>query len=251
VSSSDLDGLSVQPPHKVKSRALAELLLGHYGLPPGGLLEIESALPEGKGLASSSADLVATARAVASCFDFDIPLSTLERLMRRIEPSDGVMYPGVVSFFHREVRLHRRVGSLPALTIVGVDEGGAVNTLAFNARRKPYGDEQVREYESLLGRLVRAVRREDLAEVGRVATRSALLNQSLNPKRALGRLLGLATQLGALGVVVAHSGTCAGVLLAPSDPRYRRQLRLAHEDVSELGRPLVYSTLPLQGTEPC
>src|SRR5690348_2801572 len=54
----------VRPAHKTKSRRLVEAMLGRYGVCGGGFLLLDSDLPEGKGLASSSADLVATARAV-------------------------------------------------------------------------------------------------------------------------------------------------------------------------------------------
>lgn len=85
---------------------------------------IESDLPIGKGLASSSADLLATARAIESCYGINIPISLLQRFMVEIEPTDGVMYPGVVSFFHRKVELGEIFGPMPRMTVVAVDEGG-------------------------------------------------------------------------------------------------------------------------------
>src|SRR5262245_55879554 len=56
------DAVEVHPPHKDKARRLVEMMLESVGGCGGGLLTIESSLPEGKGMASSSADLVATAR---------------------------------------------------------------------------------------------------------------------------------------------------------------------------------------------
>src|SRR5207302_1757315 len=50
----------VYPPYKYKSQKLADMILEYYALPKGGILVLESDIPVGKGLASSSADLVAT-----------------------------------------------------------------------------------------------------------------------------------------------------------------------------------------------
>ena len=45
------------------------------------------------------------------------------------------MYGHVVAFYHRQVRLCRVLPELPPLTIVGIDEGGQVDTVDFNASR--------------------------------------------------------------------------------------------------------------------
>ena len=46
----------------------------------------------------------------------------LARIMSAIEPSDGVMYEGIVSFHQREGVVHSHLGTLPSLTIVALDE---------------------------------------------------------------------------------------------------------------------------------
>ncbi|NEC21272.1 kinase [Streptomyces parvus] len=213
-------GVEVRPPHKGKARRMAEMVLAEAGARAGGVLTLDSSLPEGKGMASSSADLVATARAVANAVGPDLPPERLEYLLRRIEPTDGVLYPGVVAFDHRRVRLRARLGSLPTMTIVGVDEGGTVDTVAFNRLAKPFTAADRRAYAALLERLSGAVARRDLAEVGAVATRSTEMNQRLWPKRMLPDVLRICSEVGALGVVAAHSGTMLGVLLDTADPAY-------------------------------
>ncbi|AGM07906.1 hypothetical protein [Amycolatopsis keratiniphila] len=205
--------LWVQPSHKVKSRLLAQRMLQRWGAVPSGTLRLTGNLPEGKGLASSSADLVATARAVAAVFGKWISGADIEDLIRGIEPSDGVMHHGVVAFHHRRTELRRPLGTLPPLAIVAVDEGGMVDTIEFNQVRKPYTAEDRHEYGLLLDRLTRAIGERDLRAVGEVATRSAVLNQRLRAKRSLGDMVDLCARVGGLGVVVAHSGTMVGILL--------------------------------------
>lgn len=237
-------GVEVRPAHKVKSLRLAELMLDWAGLPAGGLLTLESSLPEGKGLASSSADLVATARAVGNALQRSVRPETMERFLRRIEPTDGVLYPGIVAFDHRAVRLRRRLGSLPTMTVVGVDEGGMVDTVEFNRISKPFSLADRREYARLLDLLTGAVAGRDLAAAGTVATHSAALNQVLRPKRLLDPVMRICTEVGALGVVAAHSGTMLGVLLDAQDPDYVNRIAATIRACSALSADVsLYRTL--------
>ncbi|MDQ3661036.1 MAG: kinase [Actinomycetota bacterium] len=191
-----------------------------YNLEAGGELHIESELQEGKGCASSSADMVATARAIGSAFGVHIPRYFLARTMSAIEPSDGVMYEGIVSFHQREGIVHGRLGTLPSLTIVALDEGGQAETTELCKHRGGHGAGRLAEYERLLLGLGRAVKRRHLPSVGDVATRSAVLNQDALPKEYLGLFLDLRARHDALGVVATHSGTCLGLLLDPGSPHY-------------------------------
>jgi len=237
-------GIEVFPPHKRKAQRLAELMLRWAGVAGGGQLTLESTLPEGKGLASSSADLVATARAVANALRVAVEPATVEWFLRQIEPTDGVLYPGVVAFDHRAVRLRRQLGSLPTMTVVGVDEGGTVDTVEFNRIAKPFSAANRREYALLLDRLTAAVPRADLRQVGAVATRSAEMNQVLRPKRLLEPVTGISAATGALGVVAAHSGTMLGLLLDVNDPDYVPRLATVIRACSALGGDVsVYRTL--------
>ncbi|MET8976754.1 kinase [Streptomyces sp. NPDC004539] len=204
----------VQPPHKTKSRRLAEHVLGALGRPGGGLLRITTTLPEGKGLASSSADLVATARAVGETYGIRFTGREIEAFLRDIEPSDGVMYPGIVTFYHREVRLRERLGFLPPLTIVAHDTGGTVDTVLFNRTKRARSTTDKREYARLLRELTAAVRDGDLRTVGAIATRSAQMHAPHAPREHFDDLLDICRDAGGLGLVLAHSGTNLGVLLA-------------------------------------
>lgn len=234
----------VRPGHKTKALRLLRLIAGETGRPVCGELTLSSGIPEGKGLASSSADLVATARAVGRALGIAMPPSRIERFLARIEPTDGVLYPGIVAFRHRAVRLHSVLGSLPTMSVVGVDEGGAVDTVEYNSAPKPFRPSQRREYRRLLERLSGAVRSGDVREVGRIATRSALMNQALRYKWSLEPMREICREVGGLGVVVGHSGTAVGVLLENGGPDYGGRVAEAAQACTELaGNATIYRTL--------
>ncbi|MFD4583823.1 kinase [Streptomyces sp. NPDC058423] len=243
------DELVVRPHRKQKALRLARMIVGEATQPTGGVLTLNSVIPEGKGLASSSADLVATARAVGQALGLAMPASRIERLLARIEPTDGVLYPGIVAFHHRSVRLRAVLGSLPAMTVVGVDEGGAVDTVDFNRIPKPFTVADRHEYARLLDRLADAIRSRDLTEVGRIATRSALMNQPLRHKWSLDRMREICREVGGLGIAVGHSGTTLGVLLDATDPACPHRATAAAQACTELtGGVAVYRTLSFPNT---
>ncbi len=239
-----VDALEVRPAHKHKALRLARMITESSATPMGGVLTIESTLTEGKGLASSSADLVATARAVANALGEPMPPRRIESLLARhrahrrgaVSRHRGLLPP--------RVALHTQLGSLPSMTVVGGDEGGEVDTIAFNRIPKPFSAADRAEYARLLERMATAVAGADLPEVGAVATRSALMNQVLRPKRKLDDMIDICRQVRGLGVVVGHSGTCLGVLLDNADPSYPQRLVDAASACSELvGNVTVYRTL--------
>jgi uncharacterized protein involved in propanediol utilization len=213
-----MSSIEVLPGHKLKSARLATLALRAAGHPGGGRLWLSSDLPEGKGMASSSADLVATARAVADALGIRHTVFNIESLLRQIEPSDGVMYDQIVDYGHRDVRLREGLGTLPPMTIIAHDEGGQVDTIRHNQMAAAYSQDEQHEYAHLLGLAREAIRHSDLTAISRVATRSAELNSRRLPRRTLTDLLRICKDIDGLGVACAHSGTMLGILLPHDDP---------------------------------
>ncbi|MER8583118.1 hypothetical protein NKG95_31215 [Mesorhizobium sp. M1423] len=235
--------VTVYPSHKLKAKRLAENLVSTLGA-SGGILLLQSELPEGKGLASSSADLVAAARSIARCFNRRIRTSLIEKLMAEIEPSDGVMYPGVVAYQQRACRLLSFLGQMPPLAIVGIDEGGTVETVDYDQRRGEISAKQRAEYHELLDRARTAIPQGDKVTIGKIATASALLHQERAPKKHLNSMLKASEATDALGVIVAHSGTMIGILLDRMTADFPRKLRSALAHVSAFNNsPKMYLTM--------
>ncbi|NUL04503.1 kinase [Streptomyces lunaelactis] len=242
--SPDHDGFVVWPPHKGKAVRIAELALAAAGRSGGGSLELSSELPEGKGMASSSADLVATVRAVGAALGTTFDAAAIESFLREIEPTDGVMYDEIVAYYHREAELREGLGILPSLAIVAYDEGGQVDTIAHNRDARQVSEADKAEYARLLDELCGAVRARDLTAVGRVATRSSELNAAARSRRSLPELRRICEETGGLGVACAHSGTVLGILYAADDPELTRKVGAARAACSALpGTTTVHRSL--------
>ena len=192
--------------------------LGHNDI--GARLIIQNPIPRSKGMGSSSADVAATIAATGLALETQLAPETMARIALSIEPSDGVMFPGIALLDHREGRILETLGPPPPMEIVALDFGGAVDTLEFNAvdRREQWQSVQAEVDEALL--LVKAgIQNSDPQSVGRGATISARASLRVLPKPMLQPVLDFAEAVGAVGVNVGHSGTIIGVLL---DARQRR-----------------------------
>lgn len=214
----------VYPSNKTKSAFLAKKILGYFELPHRWALTIDSELEAGKGLGSSTADMVACVRAINHALGKVLPLNIFLKFLKEIEPSDGIMHEGVVCFYHRQVALHSQLGYLSGLVIIGVDEGGVVDTISFNYQTRLRSAAEKLEYEKLLNEVIVATKKNDLIKIGEVATRSAILHQKFNPKKNLSYFIDLSNQVGALGVMIAHSGTYIGIMLDKNMPNYLQKL---------------------------
>lgn len=228
------ESIDIKPAFKVKAKYLCEMILRDNSLPLGGTLEIVSTIPIGKGLASSSADLVAVSRAIESAYDFTLDIIKIQQYLAKIEPTDGVMYSSIVSYYHREAKLKDYIGNIPPLTIVSHDEGGEIDTIEFNKRYYKYEIDMKQEYELLLKNLITAINKNDYKGIGQITTRSAILHQKVSPKRTLNQMLDINKEINGLGIVVAHSGTYIGILISQNDEEYYTKLDMAKKLISKL-----------------
>ena len=232
-------------PRKPKSKRMVELALERLGLPAvGAVLTVDCRLPEGRGLASSTADVVATARAVSDATGLHLEPGEIAELAIQIEPTDGVMWDGVVAFNHRTGHLLRHLGPLPDMRVLGIDLGGTIDTVTFNRRLKDYTQDERKRCQGALDAVAEAIANGDVRGIGEACTVSARIHQRVLPKPELPALLEIAAESGGTGVNVAHSGTVVGLIFDPTNERgmdYARELvmkRLPH------ARP--FDVLPLR-----
>ena len=212
--------LRVSPVHKRKARHIAELTLAYLDAAgTGGEISIESEIPEAKGCGSSAADCIATAIAVADAVSAHLPEEQLARLIVEAEVDSGnFMFHRAVLFAHREgVVLEDYAKQLPKLEVLGIDTAPDGHVKPLEYPPVEYSWRQLQSFCTLTGALRRAVSRQDIRLLGRVATASANINQEFLPKPMFMEIRQIAEGAEALGVAAAHSGTLLSVLLDPAD----------------------------------
>jgi L-threonine kinase len=208
----------VFPAERVKTARAVRKALEREGYPGrGAVVDVDSSLPVGKGMGSSTADLSAACYAVGAALNRRLSPEAVAEIALSIEPSDGAFIPGITLVDHVNGCLAERIGEPFPLGLLVLDFGGAVDTLEFNRRSDLAGLNEANEPVTRQAlELVRdGLKRQDPARLGEGATMSALANQHILPKPGLEAIIDYALGQGAYGVNVAHSGTVAGILLPP------------------------------------
>lgn len=181
-------------------------------------VRVESDLPVGKGMASSSADISAACLATARAANRDMDVRLIGDIALAIEPTDGVFMPGITMFDHVEGRIRRGLGQPPPIRLAIFDVGGEVDTIRFNQRSDLAELNRIKEPQTLraLELVEQGIKRSDCALIGAGATLSALANQSILYKPSLEHMIEITRFFGSVGVNAAHSGTVLGVLFDPA-----------------------------------
>ena len=197
-------------------------------------ITVGSPIPRSKGMGSSTADVAATIAATGKALGVELTPDVVARIALSVEPTDGVMFPGVALFDHREGRTVETLGPPPPMEIVALDFGGSVDTVEFNKVDRRSLWQSVQQETSQALELVRSgVRQSDPALVGQGSSISAIASQQVLPKPHLAVAQEFAKDVGAVGVNVGHSGTIIGVLLDARQRRGKSTFRQAREAFPE------------------
>lgn len=236
-------GVVTFPADKVKAQRAAECALRSLGVPLSGQLRLMSNIPPGRGLGSSTADVIAAMRAVFDCYGASACASQLARLAVAAETaSDAIMFwrgpaSPVVLFAQREGRvIEQFAGPLPSLIALGFD--AAPDTPGIDTLGLPlpnYTPLEQDEFEALRRQLRHAISTGDSALIGQAATRSAMINQGYLPTPGFEQWTDVSAAHGAVGVQVAHSGTVVGLLFDPRAGDAPQRMAKARACLTELG----------------
>ena len=207
------EGLDVPLSMSKTRRALASVLADR---PLDGSLRVRrlEALPEGKGYASSTADILAGLYGFAQLSGVSLTPEEASRIALAVEPTDSIAWPGLALLDHREGRIMEFLGFPPPLAVLIVDEGGVVDTEEFNRRdRRQLLSSLAPLHREAFALLKEGVARRDPVTIGEAATLSAEAWSRVLQKPLLKRCRSLSRSLEGYGVCVAHSGTLYGLLL--------------------------------------
>ena len=199
------------PPKAMEALAELERQVGRR-LPKEVEIELQSNIPWGKGLSSSSTDVLSVLSVVNAFLGAGLMPADLYRIAARVEPTDPCLSGDIQVFYQHTGDIGASI-DLPSVTLLYFDAapGGSVDTVAMR-RRWPAGAGSF--FSWLLHRLVTAAAAGDYKNLFECITHSAEYNQLMLPLPGFAELYRLAEETGS-GVVIAHSGTIAGLLTKP------------------------------------
>lgn len=225
------------PAGKTKAVGAANLLFQRLSVPATGILEIDSRLPAGKGLGTSTADIGATVAAIAAAFGISLSDREIAEIALEVEPTDGSLFPGIVLFDHRGGLVLEYLGPAPAVAMLVVDTGGMVETLLYN---EEINEATLARNEAVVIEAIELVRKAlqtgDIGLLGRASTLSAFAHQTILPKPGLEEIYRIGRSHGAIGVAVGHSGSVCTLLFEPESRTWN-----ASEDIRQA---LGFSSFP-------
>ena len=190
-----------------------------------------SDLDIGKGMGSSTADIVAGARALAAVADRTLTPQQLAEIATSIESSDGSMYPGIVAFNQKKGNVLHEFSWWPQFVILMVTPSQVFNTESANFGGK---DKFGKDFDQILEDLWTASLQCETKPFVDAASRSARLNQRFVPNPYYALLEDRVSDFGALGINVGHTGTVLGLLFDAADDSAMKAAAAASVELQRL-----------------
>lgn len=206
------------PDERPLVRAMINRVLKYWHLPAHLSQEIRiecrSTIPVAKGMASSTADIAATAVATSRHFGFTLDETALARLCVTLEPTDSTVFRHLTLFDHNTANTHIACSGLPTVDILLLESPLTLRTEDYHRLpREPMLKTNAVALDIAWQQLQQACELDSPALLAEAATRSAIASQSLLPKPAFRELLSLVEMCNLYGLNVAHSGSVIGLFL--------------------------------------
>ncbi|MBC6532369.1 L-threonine kinase [Citrobacter amalonaticus] len=200
------------------SRAMVNRLLEHWDYPAylsqDIRVSIHSTIPIAKGMASSTADIAATAVATAQHLGHQLDESTLAQLCVSLEPTDSTVFQQLTLFDHNDASTQIPCDAQPALDLLVLESPQTLRTADYHRIPRQAGlHAGAPALKRAWEKVQEACAEQNPYRMGEAATLSAIASQMLLPKPDFDALLSLVEECGLYGVNVAHSGSVVGLML--------------------------------------
>lgn len=168
----------------------------------------------GKGLSSSSTDIFGILLAMDEIYKTQHPNHLLYQLAAQIEPTDPCLDLDSVLFNQKIGEIIDTLAPMRySMLYFDSDPKIKIDTIELSQNRR-YSENQILEFRTLYSNLKKSTENNDYATFYECITKSAIINETILPKKNFSLLLDFATENNC-GLFVAHSGTFMGLLIGP------------------------------------
>lgn len=202
-----------------KSRKAIEKVFEYFNIPVKESrcisIDIQTQIPTGKGMASSTADIGATIKATLSLINKDLDEYTISRLATKIEPTDSIFIKESTIFNPLSGQVIKSLGYLESGKVLILEPNSTLSTKIIRKKHnyielKHDNRDVIKEAFNLLEE---GIYKKNLKIVGEACTLSSIANENIHKKEYLNKIIEISKNYGACGVNIAHSGTVVGILL--------------------------------------
>jgi uncharacterized protein involved in propanediol utilization len=175
----------------------------------------QSNIPPGKGLSSSSADVLGALSALNKFYEYPFSAADLYSVAALTDPTDACLSPVLTVINQQTGKIMSNLKHLRfSLIYFDTEPNTRIDTIQFT-RSKIFTQQDYRFYRQLLQKLSFTTDNENSSDFLFWITQSAVYNQKFLPKKNFNLLLSYSMKQN-LGLFVAHSGTFMG-LVVPGD----------------------------------
>lgn len=211
-----------------KSRKAIEVVFKLFNLPieesKNISLKINSDIPIGKGMSSSTADIGATIMATLQLIGENLSSEEISKLATNIEPTDSLYIEENSIFNPLNGEVIKYLGKIRNAKVIVLEPKTTLNTEII--RKTPDYKNIKLENKEIVSEafylLEEGIRQNNLYTIGKACTLSSLANENIHEKQGIRKIIEISQKYGAYGVNVAHSGTVVGILIDD----YMNDLRL-------------------------
>lgn len=202
-----------------KSRRAMELVFEKFNIPVEDTknisLNINSQIPVGKGMASSTADIGATIKATLSMLNKTLTGEEISKLAVKIEATDSLLLNQHSIFNPLTADIKKYLGGINDTKVVILEPNDILNTKLIRTmpNYKMYKMQNKEIIKKSFDLLDEGLAKKDLNLIGRACTYSGLANENIHQKPFLKDIIEVSDKFGCYGVNIAHSGTVVGILM--------------------------------------
>ncbi|MBG9980114.1 hypothetical protein HZY91_03290 [Facklamia sp. DSM 111018] len=206
-----------------KCQNLLKILSKEWGIPyqeiENLMIEIDSQIPVGKGMGSSTADLSGLAKSIACWFGLEVSDETIFQLCIQVEPTDNIIFNHLTLVDFLSGEIYGKYQAYPQFDLLCLESTEIISTVSYyqsSIYQQWMKDNYLKyqhlydDYSQILSGPLR------LSDLGELAIQSAKLNQHLRAKPLFKEILSIRKTKGIKGINIAHSGSVIAIWYDPA-----------------------------------